>query len=254
MKNRLDFDHSVAFNSSIRRTKVHSLVAFAILGMMTLAIGTAAAQQSVPIGSEFGGSGQPPLIERQKEIALALSACPRSVVGKAGVYVLEKSGYVKVRDSQNGFTAIVGHVLPNSVEPQCMNAEATRTHLPITLKLAELRAQGKSSEEIKRIMAESAAKGIFPKPAGVDYMLSTENLVPNFKGVATPYPPHVMFFVPGMTNADLGADITVGPDGNPTAPAFIVNEGTAQATIIVPVEVHTGSAGSATHNHSGGSQ
>jgi hypothetical protein len=38
-------------------------------------------------------------MDRQKEIALALSACPPSVATKAAVYVLDKSGYVKARDS-----------------------------------------------------------------------------------------------------------------------------------------------------------
>jgi hypothetical protein len=246
------FDNSV--RGSIQQKMIRHNLAMGIIGLAMLWINTAIAQQSVPIGAAYGTSGQPPLMERDKEIALALSACPRSVADKAGVYVREKSGYVKVRESQNGFTAIVSHTLPNAVEPQCMNAEATRTHLPITLKLAELRAQGKSSEEIKQIMAEARAKGIFPKQGGIDYMLSKENLVVNFKGVVAPYPPHVMFFVPGMTNADAGPDITVGPDGNPTAPAFIVNEGTPQATMIVPVEVHTESAQAAKHNHSGDSQ
>jgi hypothetical protein len=55
------------------------------------------------------GSQPPPLMDRQKEIALALSACPPSVATKAAVYVLDKCGYVKARDSQNGFTAIVQH-------------------------------------------------------------------------------------------------------------------------------------------------
>jgi hypothetical protein len=48
-------------------------------------------------------------MDRQEEIALALSACPRSVADKTAVYVLEEPGYVKVRESQNGFTAIVQH-------------------------------------------------------------------------------------------------------------------------------------------------
>lgn len=56
-------------------------------------------------------------MDPEKEIGLALSACPPSVADKAGVYVLEPSGYVKVRDSQNGFTAIVQHALPISQEP-----------------------------------------------------------------------------------------------------------------------------------------
>ena len=47
----------------------------------------------------------PAQMDRQKETALALSACPPMVAGKAAVYVLDKSGYVKIRDSQNGFTA-----------------------------------------------------------------------------------------------------------------------------------------------------
>ena len=55
---------------------------------------------------------QTPLMDRQKEIALALSACPPTVATNAAVYVLEKSGYVNVRESQNGFTAIVQHALP----------------------------------------------------------------------------------------------------------------------------------------------
>jgi len=75
-------------------------------------------------------------MDRQKEIALALSACPPSVATKAAVYVLDKSGYVKVRDSQNGFTAIVQHALPTSQEPQCMDAEGTRSHLPRKLTVA----------------------------------------------------------------------------------------------------------------------
>jgi hypothetical protein len=67
------------------------------------------------------GSQPPPLMDRQKEIALALSACPPSVATKAAVYVLDKSGYVKARDSQNGFTAIVQHSLPISQEPHAQS-------------------------------------------------------------------------------------------------------------------------------------
>ena len=52
--------------------------------------------------STQASASQPPLMDRQKESALALSACPASVASKAAVYVLEKSGYVKIRDGQNG--------------------------------------------------------------------------------------------------------------------------------------------------------
>lgn len=192
-------------------------------------------------------SQQPSLMERDKEIALALSACPPAVASKAAVYVLEKSGYIKVRDSQNGFTAIVQHVLPTSQDPRCMDAEGTRTHLPRVLKVAELRAQGKTREEIQRFVADAFAKGLFQPPArpGVDYMLSTENLVPNEKGGVVRFPPHVMFYAPYLTNADIGVDgADLGEDGNPKGPVFVAAEGTPNALLIVPVPV-----GAAAHRH-----
>ena len=216
-----------------------ALIRIWLLGLAAqITISASAAAQS----PQAAGSQEPPLMDRQKEIALALSACPPSVASRAAVYVLDRSGYVKVRDSQNGFTAIVQHSLPTSQEPQCIDAEGTRTLLPRTLKVAELRAQGKSPEEIKRFVAEAFAKGIFRPPTrpGVDYMLSTENLVPNPKGIVVPFPPHVMFYGPYLTNADLGSDGDLGPDGNPVGPAFIAGEGTPHALIIVPVGVHTG--------------
>jgi len=75
--------------------------------------------------------------------------------------------------------------------------------------------------------------GIFQPPTrpGFDYMLSTENItvVDAEKGIVAPYPPHVMFYGPYMTNADLGSD------GNPHGPAFVAGEGTPHALIIVSV-------------------
>lgn len=184
----------------------------------------------------------PPIFDRAKEIELALSACPPKVASGAAVYALERSGYVKAREGKNGFSAIIDRTLVNSLEPRCMDAEATRTVLPRVLKSAELRAQGRSREEIKRAINEGFATGLFQPPArpSVDYMLSTHNIVPidEEKGIVAPFPPHLMFFAPYMTNADIGSD------GSPTSMAFIVSEGTPHALIIVPVGQH-GSAGHA---------
>jgi hypothetical protein len=204
-----------------------------LLGLAAqIAVSASVAAQS----TQAVASQTPQLMDREKEIALALSACPASAASKAAVYVQEKSGYVKVRDSQNGFTAIVQHSLTTSQEPQCMDAEGTRTFLPRYLKVAELRAQGKSAEEIRRFVADAFAKGIFQAPTrpGVDYMLSTENIVPlDDKGTIGHFPPHVMFYGPYLTNADLGSD------GNLAGPAFVAGEGSPHALIIVPVGAHT---------------
>jgi hypothetical protein len=219
---------------------IGSSIAEMRIGLLGLAVLIAASAVSRAQSTQLKESQTPRIMDREKEVALALSACPLSVADKAAVYVLDKSGYVKVRESQNGFTAIVQHALPISQDPQCMDAEGTRTFLPRYLKVAELRAQGKSPEEIKRFVADAFAKGIFQPPArpGIDYMLSTENItvVDADKGLVAPFPPHVMFYGPYMTNADLGSD------GKPGGLVFVAGEGTPHALIIVPVGAHANQA------------
>ena len=185
-------------------------------------------------------AGTPPLMERQKEIALALSSCPPSIASQATVYVLEKTGYVKVRDGQNIFAAIVQRVRLTSLEPQCLDAEGARTFLPRILKVAELRSQGKSADEIQALMSDALAKGAFPAPTrpGVIYMLSSQNVNTNGKGET--FPPHVMFFGTHLTNADLGVDgKDVDLDGNPKGTAFVAGEGSPYSLVIVPVGART---------------
>lgn len=185
-----------------------------------------------------------PLMDRPREIALALSACPAPLAEKAGVYILEASGYAKVRESQNGFTAIVQHSVPGAQEPQCMDAEGARTILPRILKVAELRAQGKTPDEIRRFVADAFAKGIFqpPRRVGIDYMLSRENVVLDDNGVIAPFPPHVMFYAPFMTNAEIGSEGQAAG-----GPAFIAAQGAPHALIIVPVPA--GAEISSSHRH-----
>jgi len=189
-------------------------------------------------------SPPPNRMDRDAEITLALSACPAAVADGAAVYVLDKNGYVKVRDSKNGFTALVTRLVPNSQGPQCMDAEGARTLLPRYLKVAEWQARGKTAEEIQRAVADAWANGTFRAPTrpGIDYMLSRDNLAPNSKGDIVPFPPHLMFYAPYLTNADLGLDGSLGPDGNPAGPVFVAGEGTPHALIIVPVGVHGGDA------------
>jgi hypothetical protein len=211
----------------------------ALMESCLLALGAQIGLPATVVAQVAGAAGSktPVLMDRQQETALALSACPPMVAEKAAVYVLDKSGYVKIRDSQNGFTAIVQHSMPTSQEPQCMDAEGARTFLPRMLKVAELRAQGKRPDEIKGIIADAVAKGDLqpPRRSGVDYMLSTENMVPDTKGGVEHFPPHVMFYAPYLTNAELGS-------GGQSAggPAFVAGEGTPYALIIVPVGAHEG--------------
>lgn len=206
---------------------------------LQLSAGTPTLAQLAPVGPGL----QPAIMDREKEIALALSACPPALADKAAVYVLGTSGYVKVRESGNGFTAIVQHSLPRAQEPQCMDEGASGTFLQRMLIVAELRAQGKSPGETHRAVVAAMAKGALqpPRRPGVIYMLSAQNRIPNEKGVIVPFPPHVMFYGTSLTNADIGVDkYSLGADGNPMGPAFVAGQGSPFALVIVPVGAHGG--------------
>jgi hypothetical protein len=186
----------------------------------------------------------PAATTREQEIALALEAGPPAVAAKAGVYVLEKNGYVSARKSENGFVCIVEHRVPSAVEPQCLDAEGTKAILPRILLMGSLRAQGKPEAEIRQAVKAAFASGKLRAPGrpGVDYMLSPHNVVTvdEEKGVAVPFPPHLMFYAPRMTNADIGSD------GTPTSPVFVVDERSPHALMIVPVPP-PGSGGAHSH-------
>jgi len=167
-------------------------------------------------GEELTSADAPPLPEilsREKEVALALSAGPEHLRQGAAVYALERNGFVKVRDGSNGFTCIVNRDHPLNQKPVCFDAEGTATILPI--------AKGFRS-----------GKYISPRRAGVAYMLSGD--IRNFNprtGKVESFPPHVMFYAPNLTNADLG----ITPEAlakDPSLP-FVAYEGPHGFIIVV---------------------
>lgn len=149
----------------------------------------------------------PELLPRQKEIELALSAAPEHLRQGAAVYVLERSGFVKVRKSTDGFTCIVNRDHPLNQKPVCFDAEGTATILPKILRVGQLLMQGEPISKIDAEIAEGFRTGkyISPRRPGVAYMLSGD--IRNFNprtGKVESFPPHVMFYAPNLTNADLG--------------------------------------------------
>ena len=122
---------------------------------------------------------QPTPSERDREIALALEAAPPALGAKAGVYVHDENGYVKARDSQNGFVCLVDHRIPSAVEPQCMDEEGVKTFLPKYVLVASLRARGKSEPEIRQAVKAAFGSGKLkaPRRPGIIYMLSPHNVI-----------------------------------------------------------------------------
>src|SRR5437868_11224607 len=151
----------------------------------------------------------PPLLPREQEMKLALSAAPEHLRDQAVVYVLKKAGFVKVRDSGNGFTCIVNRDHPLNQKPTCYDAEGAATILPKVLRVGELLLQGKPLPEISAEIKEGFRTGKFisPRRPVVAYMLSGDIKAYNpATGEIGSFPPHVMFYAPNLTNQDIGSE------------------------------------------------
>ena len=152
------------------------------------------------------------LINREQEIELALKAAPVHLRQDATVFVFTNRGYEKVRTGSNGFNCMVNRDgLQNgddSVHPTCWDAEGSRTILPVMLRVGELLAQGKTAADIKRDIDEGFARGRFHSPAkaGIAYMLAGDVKFDRKSGrlSTTEFPPHYMFYAPGVSNSDIG--------------------------------------------------
>ena len=176
---------------------------------------------------------QRPLLKRDREIALAESAGPAEVARHAAIYVLGKTGYVKARDGENGFTCLVVRDTPLDIAPVCHDPEGTRTVVPRLLAEAKLRAEGKTEDEILRAIHEGIASGdyAFPRRVGIAYMLSTENAGLVDGRMIHPLP-HVMLYAPFVRMSDIGArpsDLF-----HPDLPA-VLSEGQFNAYVIIHV-------------------
>lgn len=156
------------------------------------------------------GAQQPVrLLPLEDEVALALSAAPPDLRDGAGVWALQANGWVHVRTSSNGFTCAVNRDHPLARKPTCWDAEGTATILPVVRRWGELLLQGIGPDSIRKIIARGFKDGTYisPRRAGIAYMLSdsTEQYVYR-TGRLAPFPPHVMFYAPNLTNEDIGFD------------------------------------------------
>jgi hypothetical protein len=176
-------------------------------------------------------------LSRDEKITLAESAAPIEISGKATVYVLERTGYVKAREGTNGFTCFVDRQAPANLEPTCFDAEGSATTFPTRLFVEEQRAKGKSEDAINAAVAEAYKKGQFvaPRKPGIVYMMSDRGflLVPNTNKLV-PIAPHLMFYAPYATDKDIGS-----PPGTANMPR-IIRAGQPDAYIVVMAGTHAG--------------
>lgn len=179
---------------------------------------------------------KPELMDEATEIKEALAAGPPSIRDDAGVYVLRSSGFELVRQSGNGFHCIVGRSQLDSFEPQCFDPAGSASLLRQTLLRGELQMQGQERGEIDRAIKAAWEAGELQAPGrpGINYMLSEKNMVPVGPDRVIPFGPHLMFYAPNMSDADIGGDRT-----GQTSPIFMINPGQPSGYVIVPVAGHT---------------
>ncbi len=147
-------------------------------------------------------------LPREERIKLAESAAPPEISSKATVYLLERSGYVKVRQGSNGFTCIVDRQTPLNQEPTCFDAEGSTSTLATRIFAEEKRAAGKSEESITAAIQNGYKTKRFhaPRKPGIAYMMSDSNYIYFAQTNKIVHgPPHLMFYAPYATDKDIGS-------------------------------------------------
>ena len=147
-------------------------------------------------------------LPREERIKLAESAAPPEISGKATVYLLERTGYIKVREGANGFSCFVDRQNPLNLEPTCFDAEGSATTLLTRLFTEEQRGKGETEEQIQGEIEAGYKSGKFlaPRKPGIVYMMSDSGfLYIADKNVLVHIPAHLMFYAPYATDKDLGS-------------------------------------------------
>jgi hypothetical protein len=188
---------------------------------------------SAMLAAPLGAQDPPGAVRfsRDEEIRLARSAAPASVSDSATVLVLEGGRFAVGVAGTNGVTCLVNRSQPLSVEPHCYDREGAETILKMEIARTELRLAGSTKEAASARVAEGLTDGTYrlPRRPAMSYMLSAAQVLYSEDGRRVgAWRPHLMIFVPFLTQADIGQSGT--PAGQHV---FVDGEGTAEATIIV---------------------
>jgi hypothetical protein len=213
------------------RGNVRSLLARLVLTTTTVTGATAASL--VAQGAESGRPGPRPVIDRDREIALALSAAPAAVTDYATALVWNGTTFETARAGSNGVTCYVSRSWPASLEPHCFDEEGSGTILPMHLREVELWHQGRSRAEIDAVIAEGLRSGEFRLPTRpvMSYMMSAEQSLIGDDGTPVgAWMPHLMIYYPYLTADAMG----LGADPS-TEAAVVVDPGTPFSNVMIVV-------------------
>ncbi|MDQ2866092.1 MAG: hypothetical protein M3R51_07670 [Candidatus Eremiobacteraeota bacterium] len=180
------------------------------------------------------------IVNARDEIALARTAAPQSISGKAEVLVLGIRGYDIAVKGSNGFVCFVERSWasgfeepefwnPKNRSPNCFNPPAARSVLPEYLQRTKSVLAGVTKQQLIERARAAVADHTFqyPEPGSFSLMMSKEGYLGDQAG--GPWYPHVMFFVKHGETALWGA----GEKGSP----IIGQDGLAieSTTLFIPV-------------------
>jgi hypothetical protein len=161
------------------------------------------------------------LMDRPAEIALARSAAPPAISGKATVLVLTPQGYKTAITGSNGFVCAVerawmsqydfpGFWNPKMRGPICFNPPAVRSVLPYTIKRTGLVLAGRTKAQLIAATKEGIKSHALPRleAGAMTYMMSRQGYL---NDDARNWRPHLMFYFPRATGATWGADLPGAP-------------------------------------------
>ena len=148
------------------------------------------------------------------ETALALSAAPAHLREAATVYVYGPKGFTRTRAGTNGFTCLLNRdgffYGGGAFKPTCWDPAGADSYVPVMLRVGELLAAGKATDDIRAEITEGFRMGKYHRPArtGIAYMLAGDvELEPGTGKIAkAAFPGHYMIYAPGVSNADVGYD------------------------------------------------
>jgi hypothetical protein len=178
------------------------------------------------------------------ETQFALSAAPPRLREGATVYLLDPAtGYRLARQGRSGVTCIVERTawelsdFRNDIYiPLCYDAVGAKTYLRVIMDAAVLRARGAGPAALKAEIERRYRVRTYraPEKSGVSYMVAPvfRTIGPPDLKVHTMAMPHLMFYAPNTTNADIGAAPDLADPASLHHP-FIDRQGTAEQSYML---------------------
>lgn len=178
------------------------------------------------------------------ETRFALSALPPTLRDKATVFLLDpRTGYTLSHQGTNGLSCLVQRTQWELADFRndiyyavCYDAAGAETYLRYVRDAAALRAQGLTPAALKAEIEKRYKDKTYKVPdrAGLSYMIGPlmRTIGPPDLKVHTMAMPHLMFYAPFVTNADIGA----APDlANPSSLQypFIDRQGNGEQSYMI---------------------